>query len=204
MTDLSRPIFADVFGPSWEALPPVFKAHYANRPYSQDRATVAGQLDVRCRSIMRWLAPFLILSRSIPPYNGTNVPATVHFTSDVNTRRFHFRRIFSFAGRKPYAFNSYMEQTKGAEVVEITATGFGWKMRYAWENDKVVMHHVGYVVRLLGYTFPVPLEFILGRVYAEEVAADENSFAMQMYMTHPFFGKIYEYKGCFTVTKEVA
>ncbi len=43
----TQPIFQSVLGDDWEALPPVMQAHYAVRPYSNDRVTVRGTLDIR-------------------------------------------------------------------------------------------------------------------------------------------------------------
>ncbi len=33
---MTEPIFAEVFGAQWDRLPPALKAHYANRPFSND------------------------------------------------------------------------------------------------------------------------------------------------------------------------
>lgn len=193
------PIFQSIFGAAWDDLPPVMKKHYANRPYGDDVVTVEGALDVFCGGPVKALAWIFALMKSIPPWTEKSVPVTVHFRSDKRTRRFHFQRIFHFRGCKPYSFRSYMIQIAGNDVAEITGPCMGWRMRYGWENGKVVMRHNGYVLRLFGHYIRIPLELLIGEGYAEETPVDDNTFDMVMHLTHPKWGKIYEYRGRFEV-----
>jgi hypothetical protein len=39
----------------------------------------------------------------------------------------------------------------------------------------------------------------MGAGYAEEHPIDDHSFDMQTHITHPWWGKVYEYKGRFEV-----
>lgn len=199
----NEPIFKHVFGEAWAHLPLVFRKHYANRPYTMDRATVEGELDVMCVGPLKWLAPFFWLMRTVPPHNEKAVPVTVHFDSSKNTQAFAFNRIFHFKQRKPYAFYSRMLRVKGNELVEVMRFGVGWHMEYAWEDGCVKLKHKGYVLHWFGHFIPLPLTFLLGEGNAEEKAVDDNSFAMCVQVTHPWWGKLYEYKGRFTVVKEV-
>ena len=142
------------------------------------------------------------MMKSIPPFSEKNVPVTVNFRSDKDTQKFHFQRIFHFKDRKPYSFRSYMIQTKDNEVMEISGPGMGWCAFYGWENGKVVMRHSGYALKISGLYIPLPLHLLIGKGYAEEIPVDDNTFDMCMHLTHPRWGKIYEYKGRFKVTKE--
>jgi hypothetical protein len=49
---------------------------------------------------------------------------------------------------------------------------------------------------------PIPLTLFLGKGYAEEIAIDDNTFDMITHITHPLWGRIYQYNGRFKVTKE--
>ena len=71
-----------------------------------------------------------------------------------------------------------------------------------WENDRVILKHNGYVLKWFGHHIPVPLTFILGKIHAEEIPVDDDTFDMCVEMSHPWWGKFYEYKGTFKVTKE--
>lgn len=196
------PVFKSVFGDAWDTLPPVMRKHYANRPYTNDCVTLEGALDVMCAGPIKALWWLFILMNSVPPFNESTVPTTVNFRSDRNTQGVHFNRVFHFKNRKPYGFRSYVLQIRGDDVMESSGFGIGWRMRYVWEDGKVVLKHHGYAMKVLSHYIPLPLEALLGRGYAEEIPVDDDTFDMCMNLTHPRWGKIYEYKGRFRVTKE--
>ena len=198
---MSEPIFKSIFGDNWDNLPPVMHKHYANRPHTNDVTVVKGTLDVMCKVPLKWLAPLMKLLGQIPLYNETSVPVTVEFKSDPDTRAFQFVRRFDFK-RGPYVFRSRMVQVKDNEVIEVMPFGLNWKMFYSWDGEKVVLKHNGYALCLFGCFIPLPLTLLMGEGYAEEFAVDENTFDMLTHITHPWWGKVYEYKGRFEVTKE--
>ena len=196
------PTFKAVFGSAWDILPVVMKKHYANRPYGDDEVIVEGILDVMCKQPLKFMAPLMKLMGQIPTHTERGVPVTVKFQSDRDTKAFHFNRTFYFKSMKTYTFKSRMVRVKDNEIIEIMKFGLGWRMLYSWDGQKVVLAHKGYGLSLLGHIIPVPLTFILGRGYAEEIAVDDETFDMMTSITHPWWGKIYEYKGRFKVTKE--
>lgn len=197
-----EPIFKSIFGDAWEELPPVIHKHYANYSYSDDITIVEGILDLSCSGPIKLFAPLFWLMGGIPPLSENNVPVTVFFESDQNSKAFHFNRIFHFKDRKPYYFRSKMIQTNGNEVLEIMRFGLGWKMNYLWEDGKVKLKHKGYVFNFFGFFIPIPITILMGAGYAEEIALDDNTFEMRVDITHPWWGKIYEYKGQFVVKTE--
>lgn len=199
-----EPTFKHIFGKDWDSLPSVIKRHYANRPYSEDLTIVEGTLDVQCKGILRMLSPLLMLLGQIPAHNENNVPVTVRFTSDTASRSFHFRRTFYFKTIPSYEFHSRMVQINDSEVIEIMKFGFGWKMLYEWDGHKVILSHKGYGLNLFGFILPVPLGILMGKGYAEEIPVDDDTFDMMTSLTHPIFGKIYEYRGRFRIVKDAA
>lgn len=199
---MNEPIFKSVFGDAWDKLPPVMIKHYSNRPFSEDKTTVCGKLDVLCKAPFLWLAPFLKAMGQVPPYNETDVPTTVQFSSTPESDAFHFKRIFHFRNHPPYIFHSRMIRSKTGEVWEIMRFGFIWKMKYGWDGAKVTLEHRGYALKLFGIYIPLPLALILGKGYAEETAIDDNTFRMLTHITHPWWGKIYEYKGWFKIEND--
>lgn len=195
----NEPIFKSIFGDKWEDLPSVIKKHYANRPYTQDETTVKGVLNVMCRPPLLYISPLMRLLGQIPARNEAEVPVSVQFKSDLDSRAFRFYRIFNFTTGKPYTFESRMLQIKGSEVIEIMRFGLGWKLQYAWDGEKVILSHRGYALQLFGHQIPLPLTLLLGAGYAEERPVDDNTFDMETNITHPWWGKVYEYKGRFEV-----
>lgn len=194
-----RPIFQDIFGLSWHALPPVMQKHYRNRPYSDDHFVVTGQLDVMCRGPLKWLSPLLWWSGMIPPANARQVPVTVAFISHPRNRAFTFYRTFHFTHRPAYRFVSHMEQLDGNVVVEWMRFGIGWKTAFYWEDGCVKLKHMGYVLRLFGHLMPLPLTALIGAGSAIETPVDDRHFDMQVEISHPWWGKIYAYQGRFTL-----
>jgi predicted DCC family thiol-disulfide oxidoreductase YuxK len=196
-----EPIFKSIFGDQWNELPPVMKRHYSNRPYTQDTKIVAGTLDVFCKPPLLYVSSLMKLLGQIPARNEKNVPVTVYFQSDLNSKSFYFNRIFNFTNGKPYTFKSRMLQIETDKVIEIMRFGLGWKLQYLWDGEKVILLHKGYALQLFGYRIPLPLTMILGAGYAEERPVDDYTFDMETHITHPWWGKIYQYKGRFEVPK---
>ena len=198
----SEPIFRPVFGDAWDSLPPAIRKHYANRADVNERITVDGHLDIACsplfclfRKLHWWLG-------NVPPVNEKNVPVTVHFDSKEGCDGFYFNRIFHFKDRKPYTFRSCMRRQRGSDVVEIMNFGICWKVRYGWENGKVILSHRGFGIRILGYILPLPITVLVGKGEAEEIALSDDAFAMQATLTHSLWGKLYEYKGRFAFREQ--
>ena len=199
---MSEPIFKSIFGSAWDDLPPVIRKHYANRPYTNDKVIVEGILDTMCGGPIKAFSWLFWLLGGIPPHTEQNVPVTVNFDSARDTKAFHFNRIFHFKRVKPYCFRSRMIQIKGNDVVEIMRFGIGWRMNYVWEDGRVKLKHKGYMANLFGHSIPVPLTIFMGEGYAEEIPVDDDHFDMFVHMTHPWWGKFYEYRGRFKVIKE--
>jgi len=199
---MSAPIFADVFADQWTTLPPVMRAHYANRPNSHDRVTVEGRLDVHIHPLMKPLAPVMAWLGLLTPWAGDAVPCTVQFLSQPDGNAFIFDRQFRFPGRKSYQFRSELLAKGPHDVIEYMRCGVGWRCSYAFEDGRVVLSHKGYVVRLFGRDFPLPgAGWIVGRGEAFEEATSDTSFSMFMALNHPLFGRLYSYGGTFTVTE---
>ncbi|MDN4501254.1 DUF4166 domain-containing protein [Alteromonadaceae bacterium BrNp21-10] len=195
-----EPMFKSIFGEDWDSLPPVMKKHYANRPYSDEVTTVEGVLDVFCKPPLLWLSPLMKLLGQIPTFNENNVPVTVRFESDLNSKAFHFNRRFNFPNRIPYVFYSRMLQIKDNEVIEIMRFGLGWKMKISWDGEKVVLSHKGYAIQLFGHLIPLPLTMLMGAGNATEYPVDDNTFDMEVSIVHPWWGEMYGYKGRFEVS----
>lgn len=195
------PTFQPIFGEQWAHLPPVMHKHYANRPYCRDVVTVEGVMKVEVSPFARLLAPILRITGALVPYEGENIPVTVHFRSEPNSNIYVFDRIFHFPGKPPYNFRSRMQPVGGNEIVEFMRIGIGWRASYRWDGSKIVMAHRGYVVRLFGKLQRLPLELLLGSGNAWEEAIDDNHFRMYMDIRHKLWGKVYAYSGEFTVTE---
>jgi hypothetical protein len=111
-------------------------------------------------------------------------------------------RHFSFPNEKPYMFRSKFVPVQGNDVIEIMKFGIGWRCYYSFDGAKVLLTHKGFYWRVAGLLIPLPLALLLGKGYAEEVAIDDDNFKMLMVITHPLFGKTFEYRGRFKICQE--
>lgn len=200
--NIKEPLFKQAFGSTWETLPTVFQKRYMNRPFSNDTNSVAGKMDIKFSNIMRLFLPIFRLFNVLVPYQGHNIPVNVDFKSNVNTDRISLIRTFYFPNKKPYLFNSNMQVISQNDVIEHMAFGLGWRTNYFYNGTKVVMQHKAYVMNILGYFIPLPLEIFVGKGHAEEEMIDENTYRVTMVMTHPLFGLLYTYTGDFSFKRD--
>jgi hypothetical protein len=133
------------------------------------------------------------------PYSGDDIPVKVRFESGPGSAAFRFEREFFYPGKNAVRFSSRMEWLQGNEIVERMRFGFGWRLAYEWDGRRILLSHRGYVWRVLGMDIPIPLEWILGRGYAEEEALSDSEFRMQTCTRHPLFGKTFGYEGRFEI-----
>ena len=120
------------------------------------------------------------------------------FTSH-DDRSLQLDRVFRFPGRKPVRFRSRMEHIGGNELIEFMRFGIGWKLACHWDGTKVILAHRGYIWRMFGVNFPVPLALAIGRGHAEEVPLTDNDFSMWTHSSHPLFGQVFGYAGSFRI-----
>ncbi len=193
------PIFKPVFGRKWDDLPSVLRKRYASRPYSDATTLIEGELDVMCKAPLIWLTWPMRLAGQIPLRNEKGVAVSVRFYGDENSKACHFDRHFDFS-RRPYRFKSRMIQIEKNLVVEIMRLGLAWKARYDWDGEKVVIRHAGYGLLLFGHLLPIPLTWIVGAGYAEEIPVDDDRFQFKTLISHPWWGTVYGYQGQFNVS----
>lgn len=193
-----EPIFKQILRENWDALPKVMRDHYAVRPYSNDKVTVRGTLDVAVSPLAALLARTtgMLIAQS-----GKDVPVTVTFRSGPTSAAFRFDREFSFPGQKPVHFRSRMERVSDNILIEFMRFGIGWKFAFDWRDGKITLDHRGYIWRIFGITLPIPGELLLGKGAAEETPLTEQSFAMWTHTKHRLFGKMFGYAGTFEVTE---
>lgn len=195
--DKTEPLFKSIFGQQWDTLPEALRMRYANRPNSNDIVSAEGKLDIYFSPRMTFLIPIFRMLKIFAPYQGKNIPVKVNFRSDPHSSRLYFERTFYFPGKKPYSFCSYQQPTKDTDVIEFSYFGLGWRMKCSFDGEKILLQHKGFVWKIFGLFIPIPLGFLIGIMYAEEQAISNDSFRMLMTITHPLFGKLFEYGGEF-------
>lgn len=191
------PLFANVLSKDWELLSPVMKKRFSNRPYSNDVVTVKGSMTIKRSRWMRLIKPLLALSGALIQQDGENIPVIVKFKSEPNTAKYWFDREFGF--NPPVHFKSFMINAKDNIMVEYMRFHVGWRSTFSVSGNQVLMTHAGYVFRFFNLLIPVPIALLLGKCNVIERPISDDTFSMEMHLTHFLFGNIYEYKGVFKI-----
>ncbi len=196
-----QPTFLPIFGATWDNLAPVMLKHYANRPFTNDEVIVEGLMEVRIHWLVKLFAPLFAISKTLVPKAGKDVKVSVKYKSQPKSNLFCFDREFLFEDGKKYQFFSRMEPIGGNEVVEWTASGLGWRATYSFENNRVILRHRGYCIRVFGKRIALPLTLLFGSANAHEWAISGNEFGMFMNIRHPLMGELYAYGGTFEIAE---
>ncbi len=200
----NAPIFERVLGEDWTKLGAIVRRHYSLRPFTRDAVTVRGTMDeVWHSNLVKVLLPLARLAGALVPYRGRDVPVAVHYAAREGDGTLHWDRIFRFAERPPFHFRSHMECADGNEVIEFVRLGIGLRLAVTAEAGALVFRSRGYIWRLFGRDWRLPLHLVLGQAYVEERPADGDRFTMRMNLVHPLFGELFRYSGRFTVDAPV-
>jgi len=194
----NQPTFKAVFSDIWDDVPPVIRKRYACRPFSDDKITVKGKLDITYSPLIRFLLPLLKMFGALMPYEGKGIPATIHFHSEADSNAFCFDRKIHYEDGKEGRFQSKMYPYKERQVLEYIRFGVGLKLKYEYDGqDTVHLKHNGYFWKVFGVLIPMPFGLLFGSAYGQEVAIGEHEFKMKAGAKHFLFGKMFEYKGEF-------
>ncbi|MDW9146805.1 DUF4166 domain-containing protein [Legionella pneumophila] len=193
----NQPLFHYVLGSDWSKLPDLMKQRFSNKTYSSDTVVVNGVMTIKSSTWMRLIRPLLSLSGALIHKEGENIPTRVTFRTDIKSSCYWFEREFKFS--PPIQFKSYMLNIKDNIMVEFMRFGLGWRTKCLVEDDKVIMQHNGYVLRIFKLLIPLPMSILLGKCHVIEKPLSADSFSMDMELTHFLFGKVYEYRGVFKV-----
>ena len=197
---MNQPVFKKILGEHWSELGEVIQKHYFLRPYTNDYICVKGTMfEVYHSAIAKILIPLGLLFGAIVPFRGKDVPIDVHYNMSDKNENIYWDRVFKFNKARHFHFKSHMEHVKGNEVIEFVRFGIGLRLKVTVEDGALVFRDTGYVWRIFGVTIPLPVKFIMGQAYVEERPIDNNSFTMKMQIVHPLFGKLFFYRGQFTL-----
>jgi len=194
----SLSLFAQALGPDWPKLHPTVRRHYDLHP--GDELVLLGDMSEVYHS--HWVKPFILFGRvfgALVPYRGVNVPVEVRNFCEAHSNHVQFRRLFAFAGRKPYPFNSRMEHRGGDEIVEFVRFGLGIRMRLSVDGDALVYKTAGYLWRTPLFSITLPDWLFFGSGHIVERGVDSEHVEMDFVLTHPLFGTTFRYAGRFRI-----
>jgi predicted DCC family thiol-disulfide oxidoreductase YuxK len=197
---ISTSFYDSIFAYQKETVAQVFQKRYRNHYFSSDKTIMHGKLDINFTRAFRILLPLYKLTGTLVPYEGADVPTDVSLSSATNSRIITMLREFKFKNHKTCYFKSKLLHYKKDIFLELTAGKIAWKFKFKYHNDKLIMQHIGYGLYVCNRCLPIPfLSLLIGKPYAEETAIDDSNFAMSLILQHPLLGKLFTYKGKFTI-----
>lgn len=192
-----KTVFEQVLGDDWNKLGSIIRQHYFLKPNSTDYICVTGEMSEIYHSMAgKLLIPFGMIFGALVPYKGRNIPIDVHYKASVDNANIYWDRVFKF-DRGDYHFKSHMEPVKENEVIEFVRFGMGIRLKVTEENSALIFRDVGYIWRLFGYDLAIPGRWLMGKIYVEERPLDDQSFSMNMSLSHPLLGELFRYSGVF-------
>lgn len=188
-----------IYGEDAHTIPIVLKKRYASTPYVNGKIILTGTMNVTLSKLFNFLSPILQFTGTLVPYSATNIPVTVNLISDERSDAIMMERHFYYQGKKPYIFSSCVMHIKNNLVIEEIKFGIVSKLIYSYKDNTIFMNHGGYALKLGSKLITLPLGIVFGRVTAYEKAISDIEFEMQVNLTHPLFGRIFQYDGTFKI-----
>ena len=196
----TEPVLKQALGAQWSLLAPVIQAHYGLSPFTDEQVRLKGHMDrVSYSPIVGLLIPLATLAGAMVPYRGHNVPVDVVNRSMPGSPSYYWIRTFFFPGKKPFVFRSSMLCTGEGEITEYVRFGLGIRFNVIVKNGGLVEKDLGYICKIGKWSFPMPVNAMLGQSYVEEVPISHVEYEMKWVINHPLFGETFAYSGRFAV-----
>ena len=158
-----------------------------------------GEMNIKISKFFKILSPLFKLSGALIPYAAEKVPVTVELVSDIQSNKIIMHRTFYYPDRLPYHFISKIIHIKDNIIIELMESGFASRLIYTYDKNKIMMDYGGYVFCIGKKLIPIPLGFLIGKFYAYEESVSDDQFIMLVKLTHPLFGRIFQYSGYFKI-----
>ena len=112
-------------------------------------------------------------------------------------RQFWHRHI-RFPDNKTIQFTSQLSfKPKQNELIEHTRSFLSIRMKVHVDAGRLYYESCGYQFEMLGFTIPISEALSLGHASIIESAENDEEFAMDFRLNHPFFGELFRYAGRF-------
>jgi len=194
-----KPLIEKIFGEQTKNIPPILRKRYSNRPYSTDTLQLKGEMNITTSKLFQFLSPLFKLAGTLVSYPAEKIPATVELTSDIKSNKITMHRTFYYSNKSPQHFISKVIHIKDNIVIESMRFGFASKLIYTYDKNQITMEYGGYAFCFGTKLIPIPLGLLIGRFYLHEEAVSDDQFKMLFKLTHPLFGKIFQYDGYFKI-----
>lgn len=108
----------------------------------------------------------------------------------------HWRRSIKLPDGRTLKFHSHWVYAGNGQLIEYVNPFMGLKMKVQVDEGKLRYQGINLALKVGLLLLPLP-EWLLGHTIIEEQALDDQHFAMDFRLQHPWFGEIYRYGGTF-------
>ncbi len=190
------PLMQQVLNSQWEQLPASLQRHYQHG-YNTD----IGTLDIEYPGFMQPYLSVMRLFGALINQRGKVIPTTVCKRMDGHTQ--YWERTIHFPDGRVVLFKSHWNYAGDNQLIEYINSFIGLKMAVHVKNNNLYYEGRHYVLKLGRILLPIPEWLVLGHTTIEEIALDDDNFAMDFRLRHPLFGQVYRYAGEFRTTKSL-
>lgn len=175
---------------AWQQLAPALQAHHA--AHGRD----IGQMDIEyprgMQPVLHLLRLFGVLTNRRAPDLVTEVEKSTHAGQQT------WQRTLRYPARPPLYFNSAWHYAAPNQFIEWVNSWLGLQMQVQVIQGELHYHGLGLRLKLGRWQLTLPEWLALGHTTIREWALDEQRFAMDFRLTHPWFGQVFRYAGTFS------
>ena len=192
-------VMEQALGQQWQELPIVIQNMYHLPTHTDQEISMSGTMSVNFPTFMY---PLILAGRffgAMISKRGTNITGSVLKKSKSDSNALYWSRLLSYSDGKTIIFNSRMEYFKAGELIEYVRFGLGLKLKVSVVNNQLIYHSNGYTWRPFCNWLKLPDWLFYGHALITEQVVD-NKMKLNFTITHPLYGKSYEYYGIFNLS----
>lgn len=197
-------LFKSQVGDAWKNLSPHIQARFNANPSPDKPIRYKGVMTrVEASAIGILFANLIRFSGALLPFTGKDVPTDILVFSKHGMPDIFKQRVYFFADRKPFAFNSSMRLAENGDVLEFVGYGLGMKLLVREKEGNLHFSDNGYFFSLGKWRLPLPGIFAPGKTRLVHSDMGATTFKIVIEITHFLFGKMYYQEGIFHHVEEI-
>ena len=182
----------------WRRLTPMIRSRFGASAESSDTHYVGAMASVRCSFAGYLLAQVCrLIGTPLAPYEGTDVPITVHVHEDAAKGGVAWDRKYFFAGRAPITVTSTKVIEQGRLLLECVGGGFGMRLRVFEKNGALHFLSQQYFWRCGAIRLRLPAWLTPGVAHVVHSDLGGGRFRFEMTIEHPLLGETFYQDGSF-------
>ncbi len=144
-------LFKEYLGNAWVHIHPNIQRRFSQDPTPEHPICYSGVMtQVRCSWLGKLLAHSVQWTGALQPYRGTQVPVEIKVSAQPGIDGVFKERIYQFAGKKPFRFNSHMVMREG-KLLEFVGGGFGMQIHIDVKDGNLHFTDKGYFLKALDH-----------------------------------------------------